>query len=275
MEKQPVDDLFARKLRDADVAPGADVFGRLQSRMNSTPLPVAQPKRRLAGWWYGAAASLLLGILWLSWPRNSGTDKPTLTGHDVAQQSAVTPSRPSARKNELPRPKAQSALPADKASPEVTRLAERKSRRVKADEYVATKEATDHESITAEPATGQAKTPDNVPAIVAVDAPVIAKVEKSSSTTTEQKKSPMGRTVVLTIAEPAPAKLAVLEPTKPDAAPNAPNLTQFFDKVKQIKSGEVFARATPTRQTAEPKTGLGRLMNGVRESLRNENSLEP
>ncbi|WP_148289295.1 hypothetical protein [Fibrella aestuarina] len=178
-------------------------------------------------------------------------------------------------KNELPQTGAELATAADNASSETVNRPQRKPRFGKADAYVTKKEINSRETAPVEQVVSQTKTPDNVPAIVSVEAPSIAKAEKGPSTVTESEKSSSGRTVVLTIAEPEPTKLAALEPTKPDAAHNAPNLTQFFDKVKQIKRGEVFARATPTRQAAEPKTGLGRLMNGVRESLRNENSLEP
>ncbi|MEZ0609524.1 hypothetical protein ACAW74_13460 [Fibrella sp. WM1] len=276
MEKQPVDDLFARKLRDAEVAPGADVFGRLQTRMNATPLPVAAPKRRLAGWWYGVAASVLLSIAWLSWSRVGDTVKPM--GHQVARagNSAV---QPTARNSESQPTGAQTdalTTGAD-ASPETTQATERTTRPAKTAEYVAQANTSRENSKPTEQPTPKAPVTDNVPETVSVtpvEAPIVAKTEKIQPTV-EVEKVPTGRTVVLTIADPEPVKLATVQPTKTDAVQNTPNLSQFFDKVKQIKSGEVFARATPTRPAAEPRTGLGRLVNGVRESLRNENSLEP
>lgn len=270
MEKQPVDDLFARKLRDADLTPGADVFGRLQSRLNATPLPVAEPKRRLAGWWYGVAASALLGVVWLSWSPERDASRPA--GHRVAQSDALS-TRSTSPESGSNRTEPQATVATADASPATSRTAEPQMRQTRADDYVAKVTETKPELV--EKTSLSATLSGNVPDKSDLEAPLATTIEKSPPAVADASKIPTGRTVILTIAEPEPANVAALQPVRTDAANSTPNLSHFFDKVKQIKSGEVFARATPARPAAEPKTGLGRLVNGVRESLRNETTLEP
>lgn len=69
MKKHPVDDLFSRKLRDAEIKPREEVYQKLQERMQS--------KQRRLGWWQqgpwlaAAGVSLLLVAGWVVWNNNS------------------------------------------------------------------------------------------------------------------------------------------------------------------------------------------------------------
>ncbi|MEZ4900706.1 MAG: hypothetical protein R2822_02580 [Spirosomataceae bacterium] len=76
MKKHPIDDLFSRKLHNAEITPREEAYQKLQSRMQVK-------ERRIGGWWHQgpwlAAASicLLLGTGWIVWknytPENSTT----------------------------------------------------------------------------------------------------------------------------------------------------------------------------------------------------------
>lgn len=69
MKKHSVDDLFSRKLRDAEVTPREEAYQKLQQRMQS--------KQRRLGWWQqgpwlaAAGVSLLLLAGWVVWNNNS------------------------------------------------------------------------------------------------------------------------------------------------------------------------------------------------------------
>lgn len=273
MEKQPIDDLFSRKLHDTEVTPGADVFGRLQSRMNTTPLPQAEPKRRLAGWWYGvAAASVLVAVVWISWPTQSKIGAPVSS--ELAKSNA-TPASETTGQTEPTQPLPGTSQPMETAiavvktkqvEPAENKGIARKNNQLTAIQSVAPKAKPVELSL--EPSPTLAKLPELQPTRESM----VVKIETNTANAVEKVAS--GRTVVMTIAEPEPVRLAAVQPAKTDVSANAPNLGQLFEKVKQIKSGEVFARATLTPQPTEAKTGLKRLVNGVRESLRNENTLE-
>lgn len=71
MKKHPVDDLFSRKLRDAEITPREEAYQKLQQRMQS--------KQRRLGWWQqgpwlaAAGVSLLLVAGWVVW-RNTNSE---------------------------------------------------------------------------------------------------------------------------------------------------------------------------------------------------------
>ena len=75
MKKHSVDDLFSRKLRDAEVTPREEAYQRLQERMQS--------KQRRLGWWQqgpwlaAAGVSLLLLAGWVVWSNNNSEEALT------------------------------------------------------------------------------------------------------------------------------------------------------------------------------------------------------
>lgn len=90
MKKHPVDDLFSRKLRDAEVTPREEVYQKLQQRMQS--------KQRRLGWWQqgpwlaAAGVSLLLVAGWVVW--NTNNSKDTLTAQTTSKIEPVTGKNP-------------------------------------------------------------------------------------------------------------------------------------------------------------------------------------
>jgi hypothetical protein len=91
MKKHPVDDLFSRKLRDAEITPREEAYQKLQERMQS--------KKRRLGWWQqgpwlaAAGVSLLLIEGWLVWTNTNSEDtltaqaKPTI--ESIAKQKSA------------------------------------------------------------------------------------------------------------------------------------------------------------------------------------------
>lgn len=75
MKKHSVDDLFSRKLRDAEVTPREETYQKLQQRMQS--------KQRRLGWWQqepwlaAAGVSLLLLAGWVVWNNNNSEEALT------------------------------------------------------------------------------------------------------------------------------------------------------------------------------------------------------
>ncbi|TAE30057.1 MAG: hypothetical protein EAZ91_11460 [Cytophagales bacterium] len=95
-EQQPLDSLFRRKLDEASVQPGADVWDRLSSRLTAAqPLPVEKPTRRLGVFWYGSAVVAAAACLWLVFVWTS----PERSQVTVATTSGITQTKSSAQKS--------------------------------------------------------------------------------------------------------------------------------------------------------------------------------
>lgn len=91
MKKHPVDDLFSRKLRDAEITPREEAYQKLQERMQS--------KQRRLGWWQqgpwlaAAGVSLLLVAGWVVWsnynPEAALTAEVTPKTESITKQKSV------------------------------------------------------------------------------------------------------------------------------------------------------------------------------------------
>ncbi len=90
MKKHPVDDLFSRKLRDAEITPREEAYQKLQQRMQS--------KQRRLGWWQqgpwlaAAGVSLLLVAGWVVWSNYNSED--TLTAQVTPKTESITKQKP-------------------------------------------------------------------------------------------------------------------------------------------------------------------------------------
>lgn len=280
MEKQPIDDLFARKLRDAEVPVGSDGFSQLQMRMK----PKTHLVRRSATiWWQLASAACLVVAFGLLY-RASKTEPV------ISQPVAITKKGPA---KELP-------LNLELTNP-LTNVPERGLQRGRLidsraaqDEqtaqvvtYPVQKRATLINQPPAKPLT-QAIEPaeqvarakphkeiqqlPNTPTITSTIAPII-RVAQS----TERPKQLSERTVILTIEESETADTQIASvntsPT-PDPQLHQNSLSGLFGKIKQLKNGEVLAKAAPTANQNVPRNRFGRIFTEVKESLKNETTLE-
>lgn len=113
MKKHPIDDLFSRKLRDAEISPREDAYLKLQERMQAK-------QRRIGGWWQqrpwlaAAGICLLLGAGWIVWTNNNSQTATIAKNQVVPQkpldipqnteQMALSTKKEHARKKALPLP---------------------------------------------------------------------------------------------------------------------------------------------------------------------------
>ncbi len=263
MKKQPIDDLFARKLRDLNVPVGPAVYGRLQSRLGAT----ATPARR-AVWWYVAAAAcfvlMLGGVYWVRLGADAPGTLPTLAKQSARQHARQKVAQP-----------APAYVPASEQLA-TNRVADRKqSLRFRAAQSIGRLAVTASSVALTVDRHAHSETVQerlNTKGAVAPDVrPVVGlSALKTVSPTTDTAPLPAERIVQMILHEPAD------EPTVavPDAAPVAiqgTRLTSLLGKIRQLKSGEAYAKATPL--PGEPRTRLGRVLNNVKESLKNDNTL--
>jgi hypothetical protein len=267
MEKQPIDDLFAQKLREVEVQPGDDVFGRLQNRQKAIPLPTHRPNRRVAGWWYSMAAACVLTPLgWLLWPVEM--EQMQTNGEKVTKQVQEKPVS-----GQVANERAAIGLSTGKAMAAHAPMTQIRSRAEPTAEVVGATLVPTHAPV----ARNVAELPEITPQ--ETTPPIAEPMPQADVANTKSMRQPVAaeRTIVMVIDVPEEKVAGTLQPAASPVAVtlSQPNLSQLFTKVKQLKSGDVLARATPTRPVTEPRTGFGRLFNGVKESLRNDNTLEP
>ena len=288
MEKQLIDDLFARKLREAELPPSPDAFSRLQSRMASTPLPTSQ--RRVAVWWYGAAAASLLLITLFVFRNNLLPKQPESTPLAAQTQTAKVAET---NHTEPPIPLAKTVRGGtDQVGQQ--QVAEGKSG---ADEPNALLTGTKIEVVTAKNVAQSSlpSIPTPVPeAVVAITlTPVLVAPKTEAIATTVSPTKPIQdapqaaplattsiaqqRVVVLTIEEPqAAAPVVALQPARVESTSQAQSgsLADLVAKVKQLKNGDALARVTPAKRPPDSRSRFGRVFEGVKESLKNETTLE-
>lgn len=293
-EKQPIDDLFARKLGNMSLPPSAGGFERLQARMGQN-----RPEARAVFWrnpaiqrYMAAAACLLLvGLFgWLYWPSGVET-RPGGPQVATKQPVPVRPKNAAGQQSNLstaqPSPEAADPnVPSQKMGTErlakVERTSENKkhsnpstTQPVKAD--VLQPEA----SVRNEPILTQTKpvegkgNPDGITSNDVIVASRLTPEQVADRNTTVKPELPTERVLVVTIDEPASlvegkqaAKTAVEEKSgatvngKPETDTKAGGLWQ---QVKRIKHGEVFAQ----RDNADndDRGLLDRAYNGLKHSF--------
>lgn len=285
MEKQPIDDFFARKLREAEIPPSPDTFSRLQSRMASTQLPTA--KRQVAIWWYGVAAASLL-LIALFYFQSSSKVKPTTLDQVARQAKATNPVSPMLK----PQPTQLVAKAGEERTHRTVSVSaaqnglddrQEKMMAATAKPVVGMEEAKSTVAIGKEPVQ---KAVVQLPEITAVTAknesvavmipPVPVQIAQPKLPVTSNPADQQ-RVVVMTIAEPkADLPVVALQPIKVEPASQAQlgSLAGLFAKVKQLKNGDMLARATPVKRPTDSRSRLGRVFEGMKESLKNETTLE-
>ncbi len=279
MEKQPIDDLFARKLRDAEAPVGPDIFDQLQKRMSTKPLPT---RRLVVAWWHVVSAACVLVAFWFMYITNS---TPVKVNAPVAYKELLSKTaKPEAVQREV------AVAPALKLQKQLNANTDKVSKNVKLltkATYPARKPVAPARQSIANESTPMRLQPQPIEQITGVrsaavqQTPEIQPVAMNSTLPVERiansPKQQVGRTVVLTIDE---AQLATTPTTTQSDSP-APQqqhqngLSGLLGKLKQLKNGEVLAKAAPTAGTQNsPKNRLGRVFFEVKESLKNETTLE-
>ena len=301
-EKQPIDDLFARKLGNMSLPPSPDGFERLQARMGQ-----GKQEARVVFWrnpamqrYMAAAACLLLVCLfgWLYWP----ADSKVIQGEQVAtnQSSILLPTKKKTIERQVDQPSERSTLKTitpDLINQEVNKeqLAEvskpaevnRRNRVVAlptinrpqmtiVNTLPVTNEAVLAQATTVDPKTKpEVMTPD---VIMPTAKPASEQVADNKLVTKPTQVAE--RVLVVTIAEPEAlvaarqaAKVAVEE--KPVVAANEKPVKEskvggLWQQVKRIKQGELFARQDNGNN--DDRGLLGRAYSGLKHSLDKDKS---
>ncbi|MBO0930750.1 hypothetical protein [Fibrella aquatilis] len=293
MEKQPIDDLFARKLREAELPPSPDALSRLQSRLNSVPLPTQ--RRRVAVWWYGVAAASLILVALFSYQNNrsiKSAESTSLTAQTkkltAAPNHTEVPVPLIAKVGEGAKPGRKQQILEEERGTVVITNKQRVPMPEVAEKAVIAKNAT--QSATPRTAT---RVDEQVAISSITPEPTAIKVEALATVATSKLAHPVQevpqtvsvsthladqqRVVVLTIDEPESAESAPdMQPTKVASMSPAQtgSLAGLFAKVKQLKNGDALARATPVKRHSDARSRFGRVFEGMKESLKNDNTAD-
>jgi hypothetical protein len=278
MEKQPVDDLFSRKLRDAEIPVRADMFSEMQKRIGAKPLPV---QRSVAGWWSVVGAACALLVIWFLY----SSDKAHLPG-------IITTPIVSDQKPEKGEPIATRQTGHSTNVPEPVKPANRQT--YKRAEYRNQVAQTGNRSqkqarpAVQLPAQQQASTPmpRSMDPVAVIPSPTTQQVLQSPATMAsipierviDKRKPTVERTIILNIDEP---QMTTALATKgndlltPLGSPmHQSGLSGLFGKLKQLKNGEVLAKVTIAPGQTNQQNRFGRVFTEVKESLKNETTLD-
>ncbi|WP_461044829.1 hypothetical protein [Spirosoma harenae] len=299
-EKQPIDDLFARKLGNMSLPPRGGGFERLQAKMGQ-----GKPEAKMVFWrnpeiqrYMAAAACLVLVCLfgWLYWPSGMTTDQK---GAEVA-----------VNKNPKSQPKESNIdpvkSPSTKANPNTVMPIEAnepmmEKQLAKVDQAPANSSHHNHTSTSSitTPAPKSIVQPapsvDHEPVLAQVKPEETASQNKSEGITpvapiaqttpewvaenkTTVKPAPVTeRGLVVTIAEPESlvaaqqaAKSAVEEKTAVSVNDTPEKAGSLWQRVKRFKQGEQFARHD--NPANEDRGLLSRAYSGLKQSLDKDKS---
>lgn len=290
-EKQPIDDLFARKLGNMSLPPSPNGFERLQARMGQ-----GKPEAGVVFWrnpamqrYMAAAACLLLVSLfgWLYWP--TSVQKPN--GSLVATNQKVLPNSRAITQKQV---KQQAQTPApDAATPDflsqetpANQVAQVEKTSIKNDDnrHVVEQSSKTNKaalkilpSTSNEPVLTQIKPVEgkNIPEVMSPDVVTPSNPVVADNQTISKPAPPAERGLVVTIAEPEllvaarqAAKASVEDKAvvavngKPERDAKEGGLWQ---QVKRIKQGEVFARRD--NPDNDERGLLGRAYSGLKQSF--------
>ncbi|GAB3897944.1 hypothetical protein [Spirosoma agri] len=304
-ERQPIDDLFARKLGDMSLKPSSDAFERLQARMGQkkTETKIVFWRNPAIQSYMAAAACLLLVCLfgWLYWPSGdrlkpdstqiasstpvNGQNRPDSqpTGKDNKAMSTeagndrVVPTEPSVEQETIkPEPIEQLAQ-----SQPVSERIKSKNDHVVAPvrRFGSNVENRKSEAVVAQtkPVENKQKTSDLV---ATTTMPVQPTVSEPPVVATIKPAPATERGLVVTIAEPEAlvaarqaAKVSIEEKTAvalADKQSEKDNKSgNIWQQVKRFKQGDVFARG----DRSDNEGGLlGRAYSGLKHSIEKDKS---
>ena len=298
-EKQPVDDLFARKLKNMTLPPSPDGFTRLQARMGR-----GEPEGRVIFWrnpvvlQYMAVAACLLMICLFGWLYLSA-ETPLSGAATVSVNKPIgSPEKQHPRKQpnldlkvgvtatgsipDRKTPASADSEAIDLPFAERERVAVGKSindnrRAARTDRTTRRVETTFHDTPPAVPITPT----ERVAGTEANTLPVEPKSENQVAAVTNKPASVAERVLIVTIAEPKAllaARQVVESPSgeqgivavddRPEKENKAANLWQ---QVKRMKQGEVFAR----KDVNDDERGLiSRAYSGLKQTLDKDKSVK-
>ena len=279
MKKQPVDDFFARKLRDAEVPVSTELFSQLQQRMGTKPMPTR--RRVTVAWWYTVAAACMLfavGILYLTGKteyttRDSLAEEQTVLQTKLSKQITAVPNEAQQNDNVGPIPEVErKSVALKKVTYPVIRPIQSVNRQTIVENRLLAMQKPVGQAVESQSKEISFVPTRQITATIPTSADRIDQVSNVPRQSTE-------RTIVLTIDDPqTEANLAVstkeIGVVDQKLQVQASGLSGFFGKIKQLKNGEVLAKSQSAVGTGSPKNRFGRVFARVKETLKNETTLE-
>lgn len=279
-EKQPIDDLFARKLGNMSLQPGADAWETLQERMGS------KPTRRLIPVWYRYAATAACVVVvstigWLSWPQieveNVDNARIALVTTKARKADQRKPITREVEKEALPEDTKQLATSASGKDGYIVNVLAKNQHLDKSISTKVKEQVKTHPDklLLAENQT-QRSIEQAESVIAEANQPVEIKTEPTGQT--ENKKS-AERTLIVSIATPTVA-LAANQPVEQknqslmsaldtdERVEKPTKASRFFRKLKQLKNGnEALAYSTNQNDEDEESGLISRLYGNVKHSI--------
>lgn len=244
-EKNPLDELFARKLGKLEQSPAPDSFARLQQRMQG-----GQEKPRLVLWrnynaQMAAAACVAIALL-MGWLYTSNQSGGTIrSGRTVAvhERQAETQRNNGDKAtiettvaNQVPQVARVRSVPAPKRS--------QAEQQVRLTTAVGTTSAADEQAVAQQPATNQKETP-----MISAGQKLTTEAIAAAKTAPAPQATPKERVLIVTIEEPE--ALVAARQTAASVVNNMPVLAAsptkegkatFWQQVKRLKQDDDVAR---------------------------------
>lgn len=265
MEEQPIDDLFRRKLYDAEIAPDHATWATLQGRQSD--------KRILSLWPYVAAAVVLILIGSFSWwalePQINVANQVIATKTIAPTVASLTPRKQQepAKADEIQ--KSQQLQPVGKISVHQAET-ETSGYRTSSVRIVAYKDQlplaqqtnpAPNEVQISQPATKQE---------VSEGLLATATIKEVNAQVTLMAE----RTLVVSIAQPLPIVSQLIESEIRSVADSGNHRSGFgmlLRKAKKLKNGEIFALSN-ARTGRTNHRGIGKVFEEVKESIKNNSA---
>ncbi|MVM40145.1 hypothetical protein GO730_25155 [Spirosoma sp. HMF3257] len=303
-EKQPIDDLFARKLGNLSLPPSADGFARLQARMGQS-----KQETKVVFWrnpvmqrYMAAAACLLLVCLfgWMYWPSGGKSTIDSVqvatnrSGNSASKGKISTPKEISEPTDQSTDKQIEPVLPNQNVAAEQLAKVNKVSEVNNRNGHSANPSSVEiHKSTqkslprsTNEPVLAQVNSTNTKTTPEAIKQEVIPPLAQPSTEQVAESKpitkpTPSAeRVLVVTIAEPEAlvaarqaAKTAIEEQpivASTDKGEKDTKTGGLWAQVKRIKQGDVFARRD--NQGDDERGLLDRAYSGLKRSLDKDKS---
>lgn len=292
IEKRPVDDLFARRLKNMSLPPNPDGFARLQARMGQSV-----PETRVVFWQnttvhrYLAIAACLLLVCLFGWLYLS-TETANKSETTVAVNKPATLIEKKQR-YEPPKSGIEVAATGTKSNQKTTVTdSQTTSTSIKPAKAANGRPTNDDRQFAStKPNLGKIKpTPSELSIVLPTKQPAITEAnplpagpttEKQVAATTGKSAPVAERVLIVTIAEPKAlvaarqvdkqsdgeeAEVAVADKLEKDS-----KAASLWQQMKRVKEGEIFAR----KEAGEDERGLlGRAYSGLKQTLDKDKSIK-
>lgn len=286
-EKPPIDDLFARKIGNMSLQPGADAWETLQARLGNSPV------RRMVPVWYryaAVAASLLIvgTVGWLYKPID--TESPTIKNQIASVRKRaefIKPTKPHVSKPIIPTQDEVLQLSSNETDqvPVLTQAIElpnKNQHRKKEVITITNAEETGVANVKTEPV-GETQlpkvvTPMELSIAQTAQSPALKTVSPIESKVSDNNTDE--RTLVVTIAIPKvlvnnqtanqknESLISALTAEKGGKEEKANKAARFLRKLKQLKEGdEAFAYNDKKNDEDEESGLISRLYGNVKHSI--------